>query len=549
MNENITVGKKSKLLKHGGDKLKNSASNKLKNYLKIDIKKDLLFNKPKEISYDDYAIEELNNRTNKGINKGVDLGIRLGKKVITSKVGAYVLIGALIFMVLINIFSGVASIISTTTAAKPDINEENAIKIKQLMESLDKDCGQKLISGFTISGSTDTDWKTALALLLGYYENDLTDFNETIGGSWSGQFADIINKESQEHGVNPFLIAAIIKCESDFIPTCTSPVGAKGLMQLMPSNCQELGVTDPYDPQQNICGGTREILSYLNYWSRKGKTGEELLKLSLASYNAGLGNVLKYGGVPPFAETRNYVIKVPNQFREYSGGNTEPFTASMGNSKLSEIYYKINEVSVDHKTLKRHNFDEVIEQLNFTDEQKETATLIYEADLWADVFDSDMDYSFNITGSYINNSSVDMSNLSEPRKRIVELATSLLGKPYLWGGRCYNYNCPPEQVSNMDCSGFTGYVMAKVFGATYYNGPPTYDQRDFYCYQVPEEEAKIGDIVFNGSCSHTLIYFGKNESGENIYCHSPQTGDVIKISTYPGRVVNFWRLKGVNYGD
>ena len=89
--------------------------------------------------------------------------------------------------------------------------------------------------------------------------------------------------------------------------------------------------------------------------------------------------------------------------------------------------------------------------------------------------------------------------------------------------------------------------MAKVFGATYYNGPATTTQQT-YCYQISEAEALPGDIVFNSSCSHTLIYYGKNEQGQNLFLHSPRTGDVIKVSTY-GSPVTFWRLKGVNYED
>ena len=65
---------------------------------------------------------------------------------------------------------------------------------------------------------------------------------------------------------------------------------------------------------------------------------------------------------------------------------------------------------------------------------------------------------------------------------------------------------------------------------------------------MPESEALPGDICFNDSCSHTLIYYGKNEQGQNLFMHSPRTGDVIKVSTYSSHVT-FWRLKGVNYED
>ena len=99
------------------------------------------------------------------------------------------------------------------------------------------------------------------------------------------------------------LIKAVIEVESGAVVTAVSQCGAQGLMQLMPKTQSELGVKDPFDPNENISAGTRYLAQLLNMYD-----GD--LSLALAAYNAGMGNVNKYGGIPPFEETQNFVKKV-----------------------------------------------------------------------------------------------------------------------------------------------------------------------------------------------------------------------------------------------
>lgn len=116
-------------------------------------------------------------------------------------------------------------------------------------------------------------------------------------------YDDIIAEAAEKYRLDPNMIRAVMQAESAFNAMAVSPVGALGLMQLMPAVAKELGVTDPLDPRQNIMGGSEHLKKMLT--SHRGN-----VPLALASYNAGAGNVKKYRGIPPFKETRNYVKKI-----------------------------------------------------------------------------------------------------------------------------------------------------------------------------------------------------------------------------------------------
>lgn len=127
-------------------------------------------------------------------------------------------------------------------------------------------------------------------------------------------FDAMIRQAAQTHGISEGLIKAVMHTESGFNVNARSPVGAQGLMQLMPATARRFNVSNAYDPQQNINAGAKYLA-----WLMKRFNGNT--SLALAGYNAGEGNVQKYGGIPPFKETQDYVRRVSSRYSNlYSGG-------------------------------------------------------------------------------------------------------------------------------------------------------------------------------------------------------------------------------------
>ena len=126
------------------------------------------------------------------------------------------------------------------------------------------------------------------------------------------KFESIVRSVSHRHGVDPDLVWAVMKAESNFNPRARSRAGARGLMQLMPGTARQHAVADIYDPAQNINGGVRHLQLLLNRF--RGN-----IRLAVAAYNAGARTVARYKGIPPYSETRRYVRRVLSYYQLYSG--------------------------------------------------------------------------------------------------------------------------------------------------------------------------------------------------------------------------------------
>jgi soluble lytic murein transglycosylase-like protein len=122
-------------------------------------------------------------------------------------------------------------------------------------------------------------------------------------------FGAIIHREARKNGLAPELVAAMVHTESDFRPQLVSHKSAQGLMQIVPGTARLLGIKNPFDPEENIAAGTKYYRYLLNRFKDES--------LALAAYNAGPGNVERFGGIPPFAETKSYVTKVNRRTHRY----------------------------------------------------------------------------------------------------------------------------------------------------------------------------------------------------------------------------------------
>ncbi len=136
--------------------------------------------------------------------------------------------------------------------------------------------------------------------------------------AWQGDpkdFDGMISQASKQHNVEEPLIRAVIRQESAFNPKATSWCGAQGLMQLMPETAKELGCGNSYDPYQNIMAGTKYLRQLLDRFD-----GD--MTKAVAGYNAGPGAVEAAGGVPPYAETKDYVVKVMDNYKGYKSNSS-----------------------------------------------------------------------------------------------------------------------------------------------------------------------------------------------------------------------------------
>lgn len=157
----------------------------------------------------------------------------------------------------------------------------------------------------------------------------VSESTSSVSSYTSDELDSIFEEAANTYGVSSVILKSIAKAESGFNPSAVSSAGAIGIMQLMPQTAAALGVSNSYDARENIMGGAKYISQLLSNYQGN-------ISLALAAYNAGSANVDKYGGIPPFTETQNYVKKVLSYMEEF--GSAVSNTVSTVSDQLSSIF-------------------------------------------------------------------------------------------------------------------------------------------------------------------------------------------------------------------
>lgn len=152
-------------------------------------------------------------------------------------------------------------------------------------------------------------------LVVSKYTAFIKNHNKKLSYDKAYEIADAVIQWSIAYRIDARLVVAVLITESDFNPGCISNAGAKGLGQLMDENCREYGITNVYDTYQNLYGTVRQLREHLDRYKGEDLDPEKLA-LALAAYNAGPGAVKKYGGIPPYRETQNYIKRVFTRFKQ-----------------------------------------------------------------------------------------------------------------------------------------------------------------------------------------------------------------------------------------
>jgi cell wall-associated NlpC family hydrolase len=357
------------------------------------------------------------------------------------------------------------------------------------------------------------------------------------------QYLSAVKQASSKYGVPADLLAAQIGAESGWNPSARSPAGAVGISQFMPGTAKGYGI-DPTNPLQSIDAQGKMMGSLL-----KSYTGD--VPKALAAYNAGAGAVKKYGGVPPFKETQNYIKTIQDTRSRYPGlqsGDTLPLPSG----KTTTIPGLGAQTAP--KTLSSPTQGQPVSPFGLTpgalldaakqhlgmQKQSQGISFIEQA-LGAQTNPVNQTAPLPSGGfSSVQVNKLQMSpNVADPKlspsgQGIVQAALKFKGTPYSWGGG--GISGPTKGIAQgskttgFDCSSLLQY---SVFQATGKKIPRVAQQQYAAAAPVDLQHAKPGDAVFFGTkqnVHHVGIYLGDGK-----FIEAPHTGDVVKVSTLAGR--------------
>ncbi len=209
-----------------------------------------------------------------------------------------------------------------TSAMNVDLRPMKTVEAKQVAPKPERAEPQRLPIFMTQSvRETFLDREKQAALTLDVFKEEY--FRRHI------PYGSIIYREARKNNLPPELVAAMVHTESDFRRDLVSHKSAQGLMQIVPETARLLGIRDPFDPEQNIAAGTKYFRYLLNRFNNE--------TIALAAYNAGEGNVARFGGIPPFDETRSYIAKVNRRTHRYRQRVHNTYMAAMRVNRASAI--------------------------------------------------------------------------------------------------------------------------------------------------------------------------------------------------------------------
>ena len=477
-------------------------NNKLKKIVKLDLQKKLFIGKKNNNIFETFETKGSNLQMTHDITSHM-FDIATGK---VKKWGKILAIGAVCCVVVVNAISSCISTVSgLTSEVTPELPVEDVESLKQAMRNLDQATGKRLYQDFTITGENE-DWKAVLSLLIGYHKNDLSNFAESLsgsGGNWQEGLISIdgLNFIKTHEGFSsvPYNIGdgtmtigygTTQKYEPEayrqLAPRCTEPQASAVMERNIRQNYASTVLFYVNRSGRDLSDFKQHHFDALvSFQYNEGSIQDEVFWRMFkngASYEAVANRMattkISYGGgvvTRRKAEAKLFSTGYYPPVNIYDYGAGKPIVTSgsnmtgVSNSNLSKFYNAINEVSSDHKTLKRKSFKEALNNVGLDDEQKEIAEFLYEMDSWEVIFGEGFDFSFNLNGTYLSGGILgDYAGLSVPRQEILSIAQQIcdLNLAYLFGGREYNLNKPINEINRVDCSGYTGYIMAKVFGAT-----------------------------------------------------------------------------------